>query len=175
MSEEEKITEQLKLRASTLARPRTPVAEAAPGLTVLEFVLARERYAIEAAYVREVTVLKQLTIVPCTPHFVLGIINLDGKVLSVIDMKKLFDLPEKGLPELCRVVVIQNDEMEFGLLADSVTGFRSISEEEIEPGLPTLTGIRQEYLKGVTGDRTAILDGARLLSDRSLIVHEEVL
>jgi purine-binding chemotaxis protein CheW len=65
-------------------------------------------------------------------------------------------------------------EMEFGILADSIIGVRTIPLTELQPSLPTLNGVREEYLKGVSKDRTVVLDGKKLLSDRKLIVHEEI-
>jgi purine-binding chemotaxis protein CheW len=92
----------------------------------------------------------------------------------VIDIRKFFDLPEKGLTDLNKVIIVRDDAMEFGILADELLGTRTIPLSEVQPPLATLTGIREEYLKGVTRNRTAILDGARLLSDKNLIVNEEV-
>ena len=143
-------------------------------LDVLEFLLTYETYAIEMRWVAETYPLKDLTPLPCTPPFVAGIINVRGRILSVIDIRKFFDLPEKGLTDLNRVIIVDNGEMEFGILADEILGTRSIPLSEMQPPLPTLTGIREGYLMGVTRERTAILDGARLLSDKNLIVHDEL-
>jgi purine-binding chemotaxis protein CheW len=63
-------------------------------IEVVEFLLAHEKYGIESKCVREVYPLKELTPVPCTPSFVRSIINVRGKILSVIDIKKFFELPE---------------------------------------------------------------------------------
>ena len=60
--------------------------------------------------------------------------------------------------------------MEFGILADAVTGIRKISLDIIQPVLPTLTGIRAEYLKGVTDERVVILDAKKILGDEKIIV-----
>jgi purine-binding chemotaxis protein CheW len=111
---------------------------------------------------------------PCAPPFVLGIINVRGQILSVIDIKKFFDLPEKGLTDLNKVIILHSDSTEFGILADVILGVRSVSLSELQPSLPTLTGIRQEYLKGVTKERLVILDAAKLLCDKRIIIHEEV-
>jgi purine-binding chemotaxis protein CheW len=164
----------LKARAQALARePRQE--EAAGGyLEVLEFLLAYERYGIEMSWVRETLPLRDITAVPCTPTFVLGLINVRGQILSVIDIKRFFDLPAKGLTDLNRVIVVQGEGMEFGILADAVCGVRTIPLAELQPSLPTLTGVREEYLKGVTKERTVVLDGKKLLSDRKIIVHEEI-
>ena len=64
--------------------------------------------------------------------------------------------------------------MEFGILADSVTGTRRIGIDDVQPVLPTLTGIREEYLKGVTGERLIVLDAGRLLASPSIVVNEYV-
>ena len=140
----------------------------------MEFLLAYEKYGIESSYVREVYSLKELTPLPCTPLFVLGIINVRGQILSVIDIKKFFDLPEKGLADLNKVIILHSDSMEFGILADVMLGVRNVLLSELQPSLPTLTGIRQEYLKGITAERVVILDAEKLLSDKQIIIHEEV-
>src|SRR5687768_2140813 len=85
----------LRARAQALARPARHVPLAEASLEVLEFRLAQERYALETRYVREVYPLKDLTRLPCTPPFVLGIVNVRGRITPVIDIKKFFDLPDE--------------------------------------------------------------------------------
>ena len=104
----------LKARARKLAQDNEKEKPAGESIEVVEFLLAYETYGIESSYVREICPLKDLTPVPCTPPFVLGIINVRGEIVSVIDMKKFFDLPEKGLTDLNKVLVLKNDRMEFG-------------------------------------------------------------
>jgi purine-binding chemotaxis protein CheW len=164
----------LRARAQALAREPEPEEAARGALEVVEFLLADETYGIESWYVREVYPLKEFTPLPCTPSFVLGIINIRGQILSIIDLKKFFDLPEKGLTDLNKVIIVHNETMAFGILADAIFGVRSIRLDDIQPSLPTLTGIRAAYLKGVTSERLAILDAAKLLADKTLIVLEEV-
>lgn len=89
---------------------------------MVEFLLAHEKYGIEPDYLREIFPLKTLTPIPCTPPFVLGVTNLRGEVLSVIDLKKFFELPDKGLTDFTKVIVLESETMAFGILADSVTG-----------------------------------------------------
>lgn len=164
----------LKARARTLAREPEPEEAAEEYLEVAEFLLAYETYAIETAYIREVYPLKELTPLPCTPPFVLGIINVRGQILSVIDIKKFFDLPEKGLADLNMVIILHGDGMEFGIMADKILGVKSIPLSAIQPSLPTLTDIRAEYLRGVTEERGIILDAKKILYDNRILVHEEV-
>jgi len=167
-------TEILKARAKALARERDSTDASGERIEVLEFLLAYERYGIESRFVREVYPLKAFTSVPCTPAFVLGIINVRGRILSIIDIKKFFELPEQGLAELSQAVIVRDDAMEFAILADSIVGFRFGSTGDLLPALPTLTGIRQDYLKGITKDRMVILDASKLLSEKTLVVNERV-
>lgn len=164
----------LKERATTLAREPEDQTAATESLEIVEFLLASEKYGIESSYVHEVYPLKELTALPCTPAFVLGIVNLRGRIFSVVDIKKFFSLPERGLTDLNKVIVLRSESMEFGILADVILGVRSILLGEMQPSLPTLTGIRAEYLRGVTKEQVVILDGEKILSDRKIIVFDEV-
>jgi len=164
----------LKARARALQQEPQAAVAAKERMKVVEFLLADERYGLESSFVREVYPLKDLTPVPCTPPFVLGIINVRGQILSVIDLKKLFDLPEKGLTDLNKVIIVRAGQMELGILADRILGVRSIPLAEVQPTLPTLIGIRAEYLTGVTSERLVILDVGKMLSEGKMIVHEEV-
>jgi purine-binding chemotaxis protein CheW len=163
----------LRERARELAR-ETEKAPAGESIEVVEFLLSYEKYGIEASYVRELAPLKELTPVPCTPAFVLGIGNVRGRIISVIDIKKFFDLPEKGLTDLNKLIILRLGQMEFGVLADVISGVRTVYVDELQAAPPTFTGPRLEYLRGITKERVAILDAVRLLSDKQIIVHEEV-
>jgi len=163
----------LQARARAAAKP--PVKpDDAERLEVLAFTLAGETYGVETCHVREVCQLKELTAVPCTPPFVAGVMNLRGQILAILDLRKFFDLPGGGLTELNRVIVLRGGDDELGLLADSIDGVRSVPASDLQEGLPTLTGSRERFLKGVTGQMLAVLDGGRLLSDAGLKVNEEV-
>ena len=96
----------LRARARALARPRERAAVAEASLELLEFRLAQESYALETRHVREVYPLRDLTPLPCTPPFVLGIVNVRGRITPVIDIKKFFDLPDKGLTDLHRIILV---------------------------------------------------------------------
>jgi purine-binding chemotaxis protein CheW len=164
----------LRARAQALARPPQRLAAAEDVIELLEFRLAQERYALESRWVREVSSFKELTPLPCCPPFVLGIVNVRGRILPVLDLKKFFDLPEKGLTDLHRIILVGGNDLELGLLADTIVGVRSIATTGLQPALPTLTGVRSDYLKGVTAERLVVLDLARILADPKIIVHEEV-
>jgi len=164
----------LRERARLLAREILPEKAARSELELVVFKLAQENYAVESSYVREVYPLKSLTPLPGAPAFVLGLTNLRGEILSIVDLHTFFELPNQGLTDRSRVIVLRSQKMEFGILADSVTGTRRIGTDDLQPSLPTLTGIREEYLKGVTGERLIVLDAGRLLANPSIVVNESV-
>jgi purine-binding chemotaxis protein CheW len=103
-----------------------------------------------------------------------GIVNVRGRIVPVIDIKKFFDLPDKGLTDLHRIVLVRGGDLELGLLVDVIVGMRTVPVDGLQASLPTLTGIRADYLRGVTGDRLVVLDLYRILSDPKIVVDEEV-
>jgi purine-binding chemotaxis protein CheW len=164
----------LKTRAQTLALEKKDETVQKEFIEIIGFSLAPETYGIETAFVREVYPLKNYSILPGVPAFVLGIINVRGQIVSVIDLKKFFNLPEKGLGQLNKVIIIRNERMEFGILADVIHGTHSISPESIQTSLPIISGIGSEYLKGVTGEHLIILDAKKILEDEKMIVNQEI-
>ena len=164
----------LRERALALAAEPAGAQTLDQSIEVVEFLLAHERYAVDSAYVREVYPLENLTPLPGTPAFVLGIVNLRGEIVSVIDLRKFFDLAQTGLPDLNKVIVLESGNMMFGILADAILGVHHIALAEIQPSLPTLTGIREKYLKGITPERTVVLDAGKLLADEEIVVREQM-
>jgi purine-binding chemotaxis protein CheW len=162
----------LRERARALARPAADPLAPIDSLELLEFRLAGERYAVETRFISEVQPLRDLTPLPGTPAFVLGIVNLRGRILPVYDLKKFFSLPEQGLTDLHRIVVINGHGLEIGLLADVVVGVRELAPGALSPALPTLSVIASAYLKGVSEERLVVLDLERLLLDPRIVVND---
>lgn len=168
-SEQEELLQQ---RTRKWARSETQVD---PGelLEVLRFTLGAELYAVESRHVTTVMPLPQFTPLPGTPAFVLGIVSVRGHIVSVLDLRVLFELPIEGLSDRNYLVVLRSDDMEFGLLADQIRGIGQLPRSGLQPELANLKGIRADYLLGVTLDQTTVLDGARLLGDRNLRIRAE--
>lgn len=171
----EKAKQILQMRALALAE-EPPAKEARnEGIDVLEFVLGFERYALESCYVTHVGHLEDIVPLPCTPAFIRGVATLRGEILPIIDLKKFFEMPESELPGRNKLIVLQWGKMTFSTLADEVLGVRRLLLTDLQPSLPTLTGIRKKYLKGVTSERLVVLDAAKLLLDESIVVEEQVI
>lgn len=163
----------LRERARRLATP-PPQESTHATVEVLEFGLADERYAIEASHVHDVQPLRELAPLPCTPAFLRGLVNIRGRLVPVIDLKKFFGLPEPGITDLHRVLLLRTPDMELGLLADTVEGVHPIDIEAIQPSLATLDGIDAQYLRGITADRLVVLDAGAILADPRILVDEDV-
>ncbi len=167
------VSEVLQARARELAQPLG--AEAKPGalLEVIQFSLSGERYAVAAEFVREAVPLKDFSPIPCTPAFVLGMMNLRGQILTLINIARLFNLPSENLSDLNRILVLRDCDREFGILADTILGAGAVPLDDLQQAVPTLGGIRSELLMGVTPDRLIVLDAQKLLSHQALVVQEE--
>jgi len=163
----------LKGRAEALAQLAVERDDESATIQVLEFELCGERYAVDTGSVREVYPLKEITPVPGTPAFVLGVISVRGRICSVVDLGQIFGLtPAERGPE-AMAIVLRGPKMEFAIVADEVAGMHRLSTATLQTSLPTLTGARQKYLRGVTPERVAVLDAQRLLADDALVVREE--
>ena len=164
----------LQARAEGLAQRPAQEAGQEQRLDCLEFQLSGESYAVEMSYISETLPLGDFSPLFCTPPFVLGITNLRGRIISIVDLRRFFELATVGLSDLNRVIVVGNGGMEFGVLADAVIGMRTLTPGELKPPPATFTGIREEFLSGVTVDRLALLDMGKILADKRILVHEEV-
>jgi len=168
------ISDKLKMRALAMAKEPEKQRDASSILEVIEFTLASEKYGVPSKYVREVFPLKEFTPLPGVPSYILGIVNIRGQILPLVDLKKFFDFPLKGIGELNKVIVIQDDRMEFGILADEVIGTKAVYREDILPVPNTVSGIGEKYLEGVTKERLIILDLEALLSDKNILANDQV-
>jgi purine-binding chemotaxis protein CheW len=164
----------LKARARALAQEPQRPAEVHEILKIVEFRLASEIYGIGSIHVREVYPLKDFTSLPGVPAFVLGIVNVRGRILSIVDLGNFFNLPKRGLGQLNQLIILHNPKMEFGILADEILGTRSIALDSLQAIPATISGIGADYVLGVTSGRVIILDAERILNDEKIIVHQDM-
>ena len=164
----------LKDRARILAVVPAPAPRDGELIHALQFSLGAETYAVESGHIREVLPLPRVTSLPCVPAFVRGIINVRGRIVSIIDLKSILGLPDTGFIPTSSVIILQSTSIEFGLLADEISGIAAIPLSSIQLSLPALTDVRAEYLKGVTAEGLVLLDAGRLLSDKKLVIDETV-
>jgi len=169
--EDPKKTEKLLAqRAELLSRPLAEIPSAKV-LDVLKFRLAYREYAVPMQYVREVVLTGSIVPVPGTPGFITGICTLRGEIISLVDLRALFALPEKGLTDLNRVIILSDGVMTFGILADSITGMISVAESRLAGPDPGIVPINTSYVRGRMDD-LIVLDAGSILADPGMIIDE---
>ena len=164
----------LKQRAEELAQSGDLQDKQENIVEVVEFEISYVKYAIESKWVNEVYPMLDFTFLPCTPDYVMGILNLRGTILSLIDIRRFFGLSVHGLSNMNRVLVVECGDMEVGILADFILGVRNLHKDEIQPPISTIKGVKADFLKGVTPEPLIIIDIEKVLEDPKLIVNEEV-
>jgi purine-binding chemotaxis protein CheW len=139
-------------------------------IEVVTFTLASERYAIESRFVLEV--LKLATVTPLPRQRLLGVINLHGDILAVFDLRELLGVPTQGISDLFRIMVLGQNQPEFGVLTDTVDEVRMLRADAVlaPPGGVSTGG--HELMRGVTSDAMIVLDGELLLTDERFYVDE---
>jgi purine-binding chemotaxis protein CheW len=180
-------------RAAQLAQ--APPQEDKGGQMVLELIrLGREIYGLEAQYVFDNWPLEQITPVPRVPDWVAGVVNLRGRILSVIDLRRYFGLPAveesednepaedfRSVAEVPYLVVVETPDMEVALLVDDVLTVKALPTHRMQAPTSAIRGIPAEYVQGVIersngydAQTVVVLDLPTLLADGRLIVHEEL-
>jgi purine-binding chemotaxis protein CheW len=157
--------------------------------------LGREIYGIDAQYVFNVKPAELITYVPRVPEWVAGVVNLRGRIFSVVDLRRFFGLPAIEIKKeddseygegVDHLVVVETPDMEIALLVDDVLTVEPVPVNRIQDTSGNVRGLRPEYVRGVVmyggegadvgenGSMVVVLDLLALLADERLIVHEEI-
>ncbi|WJG08388.1 chemotaxis protein CheW [Aliiglaciecola sp. LCG003] len=138
---------------------------------VLQWVtyrLGEETYGINVMQVQEVLRHTEIAPVPGAPEYVLGIINLRGNVVTVIDTRTRFGLPPTDITDNTRIVIIESDEQVVGILVDSVAEVVYLRSSEIDSAPNVGTEESAKFIQGVSnrdGELLILVDLNKLLSD----------
>jgi purine-binding chemotaxis protein CheW len=139
-------------------------------LQLVGFHVGGEEFAIDILRVQEIIRAQQLTRVPNSPACMEGVMNLRGKIIPVIALRKRFGLEQVPPDKQNRIVVVEIQNTVLGFIVDSVSEVLRISADTVEPP-PRLGVVDREYVSGVgkLGDRLLIL----LDADRLMISSED--
>ncbi len=132
------------------------------------FDLATEAYGVDIGAVREIIRLQDITRVPRTPDFVEGVINLRGKVIPVVDLRKRFMLPVAEQTDDNRIVVVDIGGQDIGVVVDAVTEVLRILSESVQAPSSVITTTDSDYLMGICKLESRLiilLDLERVLSE----------
>ncbi|WP_320176212.1 chemotaxis protein CheW [Maridesulfovibrio sp.] len=137
------------------------------------FRMGSHTYGVETSVVKEVMIPEDIVPVPCTPDFHLGVMSVRGHLWAVVDLCVFLGTGDKLDSERPGVVLLADEETEFGVAVDEVIGVLPVEDAEIKflpDGEKLLTG----FSIGLTEDRRTILNGVALLREDSFIINEFV-
>ena len=123
------------------------------------FLLDNEKYGVNVIEVREVLKSTEIAPVPGSPEFVLGIINLRGNVVTVMDTRKRFGLPPADATDATRIVIIEREEQTIGMIVDGVAEVVDLPQSQIETAPNVGNDQSSKYIQGVSkqGEELLIL------------------
>lgn len=158
--------ERLRQRAQQYAAPLVE-AQIIPddARSVLTFDLGSEHYGVDVTSVRGVRAAPHITAVPGAPNFYRGVINLRGKIVTVLDLRLFFGLNTPDTLNLPgEIVITQAGNLQLALLAQQIKGVVSLAASEIK------SVEHLAYAIGITRDRTIVLNINQLFEDTRLVV-----
>jgi purine-binding chemotaxis protein CheW len=136
----------------------------------LTFGIAEEGYGLEIRHVTEIIGIQPVTNVPDMPEHVIGVLNLRGKVIPIIDVRLRFNLPQREYDERTCIIVVNVDGNSVGLVVDKVNEVVDIPVKDIEPPPATGKG-RSQYIQGlgkIDQQVKILLDIEALIADEKL-------
>lgn len=137
-------------------------------IQLVTFRLKDETYGINVMQVQEVLRITEIAPVPGAPQYVLGIINLRGNVVTVIDTRTRFGLPTTELDDASRIVIIESEEQVVGILVDSVAEVVELRHSEIDSAPNIGNEESARYIQGVASrdeDLLIVVDLNKLLTE----------
>lgn len=128
-------------------------------LQLVSFVIENEEFGIDILKVQEIIRPVEITRVPNAPTFIEGVINLRGRIVPVVDLRKRFGLPQRDRDQNTRIVVVELNDRVVGFMMDAVREVIRVDRSVIEPPPDLAIGIDTHYIKGVAKleDRLLIL------------------
>jgi purine-binding chemotaxis protein CheW len=123
------------------------------------FGLGNENYAVNILKVQEINRTKEITRVPNAPSYVDGVINLRGRVMPVINLRRIFGLPDRENDAQTRIMIMDIQGITIGLVVDSVSEVLRIPASIVEPTPPMASDVNTEFITGIAKleDRLIIL------------------
>lgn len=118
-------------------------------LQLVSFNIGSEEFGVDILKVQEINRMVEITRVPQAPHYVEGVINLRGKVIPIVDLRKRFNLDVKEYDKNTRIVVVDIGGNIMGMVVDSVSEVLRLPSNTIEPPPEIAAGVNSEYIKGV--------------------------
>ena len=128
-------------------------------LQLVTFTMGTEDYAVDILKVQEINRMTEIAKVPNAPDYVEGVINLRGRVIPVISLRKRFGFEERGSDEQARIMIMDIQGITIGVIVDAVSEVLRIPSNTVEPTPHVATSLGTEFIKGIAKleDRLIIL------------------
>jgi purine-binding chemotaxis protein CheW len=128
-------------------------------LQLVTFKLENEEFGVDILKVQEINKMMNITKIPNAPSFIEGVINLRGKIIPVIDLRKRLGFHNKAYDQSTRIIVVELDGLVLGFIVDSVSEVLRVPGNTIEPPPSIVAGVESDYIEGVgkLNDRLLIL------------------
>ena len=137
------------------------------GCLFVVFSLADEKYAVSIDFVQEILKPRNITVIPHTPAWLAGVVNLRGRIVPVVDLRRKLSMPPRPADKGTRIMVALLDDLTLGMIVDAVLSVRPISSKRIEPASQLISGAVDAGsvtgLAKVDGDVITLLDVKQLL------------
>ncbi len=124
---------------------------------LMGFLLGEEEYAVDIMRIREITPVLEMTPIPRAPGYISGVVSLRGSITPIFDPKKKIGLPQTERTHRARIIVLNRDEEQVGILVDAITGAASVEPHVMEPPPAVIRGHQADYISGVARDDDRML------------------
>ena len=118
-------------------------------LQLVTFKLENEEFGVDILKVQEINKMMNITKIPNAPFFIEGVINLRGKIIPIVDLRKKLGFESKPYDKATRIIVIELDGLVLGFVVDSVSEVLRVPANTIEQPPSLIGGIESEYIEGV--------------------------
>ncbi len=115
---------------------------------LITFSLRNEWYGLDINQVIEISNLLEIFYIPSTPDYIRGTINLRGKIVPVVNLKRFFDLQETAHNQDTCIIIVEHEHMKIGFIVDSISEVMELPVNLIQPPLVTLERIKADFLEG---------------------------
>lgn len=163
----------LRKRAELFAQNEEKTKAEREVLNGIEFKLNNENYFLHIQYIKEICPVKNCAPLPCVPSYIFGIQSIRGQIYSILNLRSLFEMSDVQITEKSRTILLENEDMAFGILTDEVVKVGILFKDQLMTEISSLNGYRKKYFMGITSEGMIVLNGTKLLTDSSILVNQE--
>ncbi len=138
-------------------------------LQVVVFALDNSYYGVHILKVQEIIKMTEITKLPTTPDFIEGIVNLRGKIIPVMDLRKRFGLVPAKIDDSWKILILKNEDVQFGVMVDQISEVEKVPVSIIETPPKVISGVNGKFINGIAKTEKKLL----ILLDIDKILNED--